>query len=172
MDQKEAPQCKRAKKEDEEESRELESKDLIYMDCNATTPLAPSVIRAIEEALLTAWANPSSSYKAGVKAKRIVTKARQQLLTLVNGRHMSEMTFMSGGTEANNQIIWMALEYYYKFRPHGLEHPGTEAGLRDTGLLPHIITSTIEHDSILKPLKRLQDEGKKHIVRFYHLMYH
>ena len=156
----EAPQCKRTRiqEENENEKNNTINEDPIYMDCNATTPLAPSVITTISEALHTGWANPSSSYKAGVEAKRIVTKARQQLLTLVNGRHLSEMTFMSGGTEANNHVIWLAVKYYYKFYSH-LHSGETEVGLQDTGLLPHIITSTIEHDSILKPLKRLQEEG-------------
>ena len=113
----EAPQCKRTRMEEENENEKNNTinEDPIYMDCNATTPLAPSVITTISEALHTGWANPSSSYKAGVEAKRIVTKARQQLLTLVNGRHLSEMTFMSGGTEANNHVIWLAVKYYYKF---------------------------------------------------------
>ena len=148
----------------EKQRKETETVDdeIIYMDCNATSPLAPSVINAIHETLHTGWANPSSSYRAGMEAKRIVTKARQQLLTLVNGRQMSEITFTSGGTEANNHVIWMTLKYFDQFS-HGkvVQH----------GFLPHIITSTIEHDSILKPLQQLEKEGWLLNLRNFRLSY-
>ena len=57
----------------------------IFMDYNATTPLAPSVIQVIQESLVTGWANPSSSYQVGVKAKQMITEARQHLLKMING---------------------------------------------------------------------------------------
>ena len=126
----------------------------IYMDCNATTKIAPSVVGTISEALESGWANPSSSYQAGKEAKKMIIKARQQLMTLVNGKTTSEVTFTSGGTESNHHVIWMALKYFHSF--HG----------NNKHVIPHVITSSIEHDSILKPLQQLQTEGMQVFVNW------
>ena len=51
--------------------------DKIYLDFNATTPLDPQVVDSISSALVSAWANPSSSSELGVKAKQIVNASRR-----------------------------------------------------------------------------------------------
>uniref|UniRef100_A0A7M5X4S3 Selenocysteine lyase n=1 Tax=Clytia hemisphaerica TaxID=252671 RepID=A0A7M5X4S3_9CNID len=132
-------------------TNETDTENRIFMDYNATTPLAPSVIKVIGSSLVTGWANPSSSYQIGVKAKQMITEARHHLLKMINGSKESELTFTSGGTEANNHMIWMACKYFNEFHK---EHN------RINSKKPHIITSCIEHDSILNPLKELEREGR------------
>ncbi|XP_015686087.1 selenocysteine lyase-like, partial [Protobothrops mucrosquamatus] len=70
----------------------------IYMDYNATTPLAPEVIETVKEAMYEAWGNPSSSYEAGQRAKKIINEARESLAKMVGGR-FQDIIFTSGGTE-------------------------------------------------------------------------
>ncbi|XP_077439990.1 selenocysteine lyase [Vanacampus margaritifer] len=125
--------------------------DSIYMDYNATTPLAPEVIQATYEAMWDAWGNPSSSYVAGMKAKAIITQSRENVARMVGG-DSRDIIFTSGGTEANNMVLHTAIEY---FRRH---HGGAKDG--GDGILPHIITSDVEHDSVKLAAERLQKEGK------------
>ena len=117
------------------------------MDYNATTPLAPTVAKEIHQSLMTAWGNPSSSHSAGVQAKLIIDKAREHLRAMLNALHSSEIVFMSGGTEANNHIILSMLKNF------------KDNFIGNTVKKPHIISSVIEHDSILKPLIQLEKEG-------------
>ena len=74
----------------------------IYLDNNATTPLAPEVISAIRQACEEAWANPSSGYKRGREAKSILEAARIHMAALVDQEPDvagDVITFTSGGTE-------------------------------------------------------------------------
>ena len=74
----------------------------IYLDNNATTPLAPEVVSAIRQACEEAWANPSSGYKRGREAKSILEAARIHMAALVNQEPDlagDVITFTSGGTE-------------------------------------------------------------------------
>ena len=133
----------------EDSNKEKESK--IYLDYNATTPLEPSVLTAIHDALRDAWGNPSSSYTAGKKASHVIKQARSSVSKMI-GALDSDIIFTSGGTEANNMVIHSALEYFHKFRE--------ESGNCNTGLKPHVITSNLEHDSIQLPLLNLEKRGK------------
>ncbi|XP_077390222.1 selenocysteine lyase [Festucalex cinctus] len=127
------------------------SHDSIYMDYNATTPVAPEVIQATYEAMRDAWGNPSSSYVAGMKAKAIIAQSRENLARMVGG-NSRDIIFTSGGTEANNMVLHTAVEY---FRRH---HGDAKEG--DDGSLPHIITSDVEHDSVKLVAEHLKKEGK------------
>ncbi len=112
---------------------------MIYLDNNASTPLATEVANAICKSLKDNFANPSSSHNPGEKAGRAIQKAREQVSNLV-GAEPDEIIFTSGGTEANNMaILGTALKY-------------------KTG---HIISSAIEHPSVMNPLKHLEDLGYK-----------
>ena len=74
----------------------------IYLDNNATTPLAPEVVSAIRQACEEAWANPSSGYKRGREAKSILEAARIHMAALVDQEPDlagDVITFTSGGTE-------------------------------------------------------------------------
>ena len=76
----------------------------VYLDHNATTPIAPEVAEAMWPYLTEHVGNPSSSNPQGRLARRAVDDAREQLAALI-GAAPDEITFTSGGTEANNLAI-------------------------------------------------------------------
>ncbi|MBI5739293.1 MAG: cysteine desulfurase [Nitrospirae bacterium] len=110
---------------------------MIYLDNNATTPLAAGVIRVMEKCLRENFGNPSSGHPPGRNARKAVERAREQVARLI-GASPKEIIFTSGGTEANNMAIFGAAKRF-------------KAG--------HIITSCIEHPAVLKPLKYLERTG-------------
>ncbi|KAM5327534.1 selenocysteine lyase isoform 2-T2 [Glossophaga mutica] len=116
----------------------------VYMDYNATTPLEPAVIQAVTEAMQEAWGNPSSPHPAGRKAKDVIHAARESLAKMIGGS-AQDIIFTSGGTESNNLVIRSAVTHSHKARPA-------------EGALPHIVTCTVEHDSVRLPLERLAEE--------------
>ncbi|XP_072200227.1 selenocysteine lyase [Excalfactoria chinensis] len=126
-----------------EQPGEVTGSRRVYLDHNATTPLAPEAARAMDEAAREAWGNPSSSHPAGKKAKELIESARESMARLVGGRP-EDIIFTSGGTEANNMVIHTALRYFRESRAQGL---------------PHIVTSNVEHDSIRLPLEQLVKDG-------------
>lgn len=134
-----------------EENGVAESSSKIYLDYNATTPLEPSVLTAIHDALRDAWGNPSSSYAAGKKAGHVIKEARLSVANMI-GALEGDIIFTSGGTEANNMVIHSALEHFYEF------HRERENHISD--MKPHVITSNLEHDSIQLPLLHLAEQGK------------
>lgn len=75
---------------------------MIYLDNNATTPIAPEVLEAMMPYLTTEWGNPSSSYRFGAKLKGVIENARAQVAELIGARQ-GEVVFTSCGTESNNQ---------------------------------------------------------------------
>ncbi|CAM9314609.1 unnamed protein product [Bubo scandiacus] len=120
----------------------------IYLDYNATTPLAPEVAQAVWDAMRQAWGNPSSSHPAGRKAKELVGSARESLARMVGGRP-EDIIFTSGGTEANNMVIQTARRHFCENQAR----PGDGWGT------PHIVTSSVEHDSVRLPLEQLVKES-------------
>ena len=104
----------------------------IYLDCNATTPLEP----AVQEAMLhTGFGNAGSrTHEFGLNAKKAVQKARDQIAHLVTAQR-EEVIFTSGATESNNLAI---------------------LGLCAHATQKHIVTTQIEHKSVLEPLASLQ----------------
>nr|XP_023656908.1 selenocysteine lyase-like isoform X2 [Paramormyrops kingsleyae] len=130
-----------------------DQEERIYMDYNATTPLDPEVIMAITEALKDAWGNPSSTYLPGRKAKGINDKSRESVASMVNGQ-AEDIIFMSGGTEANNLVFYTAVKHFWD------SWGATLLNEKQTTVLPHIITSSIEHDSVKITADSLLKEGK------------
>jgi cysteine desulfurase len=117
------------------------TEDRIYLDFNASTPLAPEVVEAMRPFLTEHFGNPSSHHWAGAPAKAAVERARSQVAALL-GAGPGEITFTSGGTEANN---------------HALK--GVYFANRDRG--DHIVTTAVEHPAVLKPLEFLESLGAK-----------
>ena len=111
----------------------------VYLDHNASTPIAPEVAAAMRPFLSKDFGNPSSSHWAGKPAKAAVERARTQVAALL-GCSSGEIVFTSGGSEANNHAI-----------------KGVFFALRGRG--NHIITSAIEHPSVLQPCRFLQTLG-------------
>ena len=110
---------------------------LIYLDHLSATPLHPKVKEAMTQHLETVFGNPSSDNQVGQPAAAALEKARAQVAALINAADPKEVVFTSGGTEANN---------------HALK--GVAIGLREKGR--HIITSNIEHKSVLNSLRTLR----------------
>ena len=73
----------------------------IYLDHNASTPLAPDVVDAMKHAMTGAFGNPSSPHWAGAPAREIVERSRRQVAELL-GCSPEEIVFTSGGSESNN----------------------------------------------------------------------
>jgi cysteine desulfurase len=106
-----------------------------YLDNNATTPVLPEVLAAMQPYFLEEFGNASSIHHHGQHTRAAVERARESVAELLGARS-SEIVFTSGGTEADNLAIF------------GLARPGD-----------HVITSTIEHHAVLNACKRLEDLG-------------
>ncbi|HVU06381.1 MAG TPA: cysteine desulfurase family protein [Candidatus Paceibacterota bacterium] len=119
------------------------SSQRIYADWAATTPLHPRVIRAMERARV-AWANPSAIHSEGVKAKHALEASRVSLARIL-GTKPEEVYFTSGGTEANATII------------QGTLRAKLEKGVKDV----HVVTTAIEHSSVLEVVKLFGQHGVK-----------
>lgn len=111
----------------------------VYLDYNATTPVAPEVLEAMEPFLRGQFGNPSSSHAYGAQAADAVAKARRQVADLI-GAQEHEIVFTGCATEANNLAI------------AGAAWARAEKGR-------HLITSAIEHPSVAAPFGRLQAQG-------------
>jgi cysteine desulfurase len=110
----------------------------IYLDYNATTPVAPEVLEAMLPYLREEFGNPSSTHPYGRRARQAVERAREQVAALL-GASAEEIFFTSGGTEANN----LAIRGVAEARPDRR----------------HIITSTIEHPATAQPCRYLERQG-------------
>ena len=112
----------------------------VYLDHNATTPLAPIVANRMAAVLREDYGNPSSLHYFGQSAKALIDEARSAVAALI-GASPTEVIFTSGGTESNNLSIRGAAEI--------LEATGRR----------HLITSGIEHQAVLNTFKALRKRG-------------
>jgi cysteine desulfurase len=107
----------------------------VYMDANATTPLAPEVFAVMRPWFTEQFGNASSIHFHGQRARAAVERARDQVARLL-GCRPAEVVFTSGGTEGDNLALT------------GVLTPGD-----------HLITSSIEHHAVLHTAERLQERG-------------
>jgi len=110
---------------------------LIYLDNAASTQIHEDVLNSMLPYLKEQYGNPSSIHRYGRLAHKAVEKARKQIASLINA-DPSEILLTSGGTESNNTVL---------------------AGLALKNTSCQIITSSIEHDAILEPCKKLSQNG-------------
>lgn len=113
----------------------------IYMDHASTTYMDPEVLKTMLPYFSEKYGNPESTHSKGKEAKIAVDNARQTVSKLLNCKE-NEIIFCGSGTEANNIALF------------GIARFNSKKG-------NHIITSSIEHPSILEPLKKLEKEGFK-----------
>jgi cysteine desulfurase len=111
---------------------------VIYLDHNATTPVLPEVLEAMMPYLTAEWGNPSSAYKFGAKLKSVIATAREQVAELI-GAHPMDVIFTSCATESNNAAI--------------------AAALKANPTKRHIVTSQVEHSSVLNYCMALEKDG-------------
>jgi cysteine desulfurase len=107
----------------------------VYLDSNATTPVLPDVLEAMQPYFAEQFGNASSIHHHGQQTRAAVERARESVAALLGARS-SEIVFTSGGTEGDNLALF---------------------GLAEAG--DHIITSSIEHHAVLNSCKKLTDLG-------------
>ena len=113
---------------------------MIYLDNAASTAVHPEVVKEMLPYFDVQYGNPSSIHQFGRKAKNAIQKARKQVAALI-GAEADEIIFTSGGTESNNTIFYGIIFQREKFDPS------------------HIITSSIEHDAVLEPIRQFEKNG-------------
>jgi cysteine desulfurase len=111
----------------------------IYLDYNATTPVAPEVLDAMLPFLREHFGNPSSSHVYGQRSAAALAEARSQVAALVGARP-AEIVFTGCATEANNLALL-----------------GVAQALGDAKR--HLIVSAVEHPAVMAPAARLQEQG-------------
>jgi len=111
--------------------------DIVNLDHLSANPLLPEVQEAMINAIRTDFGNPSSQHKLGDKASEALDKARESVARLVNSGSPKEVVFTSGGTESVNLAV------------KGVAWAKAEKG-------KHIVTSNIEHNAVLRSLRRLK----------------
>ncbi len=121
------------------EKSELSDPKRIYMDYNGSAPMPAEVVQAMTPLLVSGQGNPSSGHWAADQAADALRAARSQVAALI-GASADEIVFTSGGTEANNMAI------------KGIVPLRQIAGA-------HFISSAIEHDAVLQPLRFLKSLG-------------
>lgn len=110
---------------------------MIYLDNAASTQIHDDVLESMLPYLKEQYGNPSSIHRYGRLSRKAVEKARKQIASLINAEP-SEIFITSGGTESNNTAL---------------------QGIATKHSSGQIITSSIEHDAILEPCKKLSQEG-------------
>jgi len=109
----------------------------IYLDNNATTPLHPAVLEALSSSFRDVFGNASSIHKEGQSARRAIEDARESVAKLL-AAEARDVIFTSGGTESNNAAIF---------------------GAAGQDGRHHIVTTAIEHPSVLEPVAELERRG-------------
>ncbi len=110
---------------------------MIYLDNAASTAVHKDVLDEMLPFLKEQYGNPSSIHRLGRQADKAIRNARKRISELINSSP-DEILFTSGGTESNNTALY---------------------GIAHSNKGNHIITSSIEHEAILEPCKRLEEEG-------------
>ncbi len=116
------------------------AKRRVYMDYGAAAPVDERVLAAMAPFYSEKFGNPSSLHSAGREPRKALEEARAKVASLVNAKRKEEIIFTSGGTESNNLGI-------------------KGVAMRMKGEGKHIVTSAIEHISVLNIMKSLEKSG-------------
>ena len=112
---------------------------MVYLDYSATTPINEEVLDTFNKASLNFIGNPNSLHKLGVDAKNLIDSATKQIANII-GVKPEEIIYTSGSSESNNTAIkGIALKYQNRGK--------------------HIITTKLEHSSVIAPITYLQNNG-------------
>ncbi len=114
-------------------------KEVVYLDNNATTKVAPEVFDAMRPFLTEQYGNPSSMHSFGGGVAKHIEQARERVASLVGAEDPSEIVFTGCGTESDNTAVLSTLKSY----------PDKK----------HIITTKVEHPAILNLYKHLETKG-------------
>lgn len=122
-------------------SDDEKGKFMIYLDYSATTPVNKEVLETFVKVTEQFWGNPNSLHKLGVDAKKLIDASTKQIAALL-GVKEKEIIYTSGATEANNTaLMGIALKYQNRGK--------------------HIITTRLEHSSVLEVFHDLEKKGFK-----------
>ena len=114
---------------------------MVYLDYSATTPVNDEVINTYVKTCKDFIGNPNSLHKLGLQSKKLIDASSKQIADIL-GIKPNEIIYTSGASEANNlAILGVASKYYARGK--------------------HIITTQLEHSSVLEPLKYLEKFGFK-----------
>lgn len=122
----------------------------VYLDNAGVTPIS----KAAEAELLrtlSLYGNPSAIHREGDEASRVLHQARTTIARVLNA-HSYEISFLSSGTESCNLAVMGTYEGYIHQRE------------KQENVIPHIITSLIEHPSVLEPIRDLEKKGKVRVT--------
>jgi cysteine desulfurase len=112
----------------------------VYMDHAAGMPVDPRVFEVMKPYFVENYGNPSSSHSFGASARNALMESREKVARLIGAEKPEEVIFTSGGTESNNLAI------------EGVAYRNKDKG-------NHIITTTVEHISVINICKHLQKQG-------------
>ncbi len=118
-------------------------KKIAYLDYSATTPVDGRVLQAMLPYFKENFANASSIHQAGLVSKAAVEQSREIIAKFLDAE-AEEVYFTSGATESDNWAILGVIKAVKE---------------KDKNFIPHVITSKIEHEAILDPLRQLEKEG-------------
>lgn len=121
----------------------------VYLDYNATTPVAPEVLDAMLPYFCADFGNASSIHTFGQNARAAVEAAREQVAALIGAR-AQEIFFTSGGTESDNHAIFGIVSS---------SSTSSSSLASSRSARPHIITSFVEHEAVLNACQALEKQG-------------
>lgn len=116
----------------------------VYLDHASTTPIDLRVFSHMRKIFRRSYGNPGGLYPLATRTREIITASRKTVAGIV-GVAPEQIIFTRGGTESNNLAILGVIRRFQKNYP---------------GIIPHIITSTIEHDSVLQVIKKMETDGE------------
>lgn len=125
-------------------------KKRVYLDHAAATPVDKGVFLAMKPFFSSVYGNPSALYREGVEARRATVVARERVASVIHA-HPDEIIFTSTGTESVHLAIVGVVEGFL----------ASASFVKGTSRKPHIITTAIEHASVLKTVEYLQ---KKQLI--------
>jgi len=126
----------------------LKRKKEIYLDNASATPIDKTVLRCMRLLEKSLFANPSSIHGKGVDSRNVIEESRGKIARLINAHH-DEIIFTGSGTESDALAI---LGVVYEFRKN------------NKNILPHIITTNIEHSAVLENYKLLEERGEAEVT--------
>lgn len=125
----------------------------IFFDYAGSTPLDKNVFKKMSFYEKDFFANPSAIYSKGILVRDVIDFSREKIAKLINA-HFNEIIFTSSGTESNAMaILGIVKNYELKIQSQKLEK-----------IIPHIITSKIEHPSVLENCKMLESTGAAEVA--------
>ena len=119
----------------------------IYFDHASTTPIDLSVLSVMNRVMRNTYGNPGGMYPLAIQTKQVINDARRNAAKII-GTTSDHVVFTRGGTESNNIALLGTLRQFKKSNPT---------------IVPHIITSTIEHDSILEICRHIESSNQAEI---------